>query len=593
MATETTIGNYRVEEMIGRGGMGIVYRARHLTLPREVAIKSIGASAGRDLRRLKSRFEKEAYIQSQLDHPGIVKVYDYIVAEQTYYIVMEYVEGLSLAQVVARQGGPLLLERALDIFEQILVAISCAHTFVYQDQDGKTRRGLVHRDLKPANILITSGDRVKITDFGIVKLVGSENTDTFGTTYGSPQYVSPEQAEGKLLDQRSDIYSLGIILYEMLTGTLPFGGNEENLSRTEILRAHVLRTPRPPTELNPQITPEIERAILRALAKSRDERFETAGEFLRAIRHARGRETGDLPTCETEQPVKHEVGTQEIHGPTFDTGADETGRQKYVTQALGSHICAECGTVAEAGDTHCRRCGHELSTSPSTGRLQQQDVFDAQRKKAHALLLMGAASVLVLAGLIIFYARPAKAPVSGPAVASIESPSPPAPSPKPVPGNPSLLELKPARVTVDSSYDGYGTGPLTDGVFDVREVGGRKYNEGNWASDETPGPHWIELSFDLPVRITAIYVYWGFDRNRFMPSRQVELQVPDEHGSWRSISSLEPGNDYDRTAFEFQPVTTTRARIFQPAQRGPAKRPFVMWVREVKIFVAKEETARP
>src|SRR5687767_781928 len=120
MVTESKVGNYIVGKLIGRGGMGIVYRGRHLTLPREVAIKSINARGGRDLRRLRHRFEREAYIQSQLDHPAIVKIYDYIVAEQTYHIVMEYVEGRSLAQLIASEGRPLPVERALDLFEQIL-----------------------------------------------------------------------------------------------------------------------------------------------------------------------------------------------------------------------------------------------------------------------------------------------------------------------------------------------------------------------------------------------------------------------------------------------------------------------------------------
>ncbi|HEV7857572.1 MAG TPA: serine/threonine-protein kinase, partial [Pyrinomonadaceae bacterium] len=267
MATETIIGSYRIEEIIGRGGMGVVYRGHHTKLPREVAIKSINANTNRDLRRLRHRFEREAYVQSQLDHPGIVKIYDYIVAEQTYYIVMEYVEGRSLALVLAREMSPLPVDRALDIFEQILTAIGCAQTFVYRDQDGSMRRGLIHRDLKPANILIGPDDRVKITDFGIVKLVGSENTDTFGSAYGSPQYVSPEQAEGRQLDQRSDIYSLGIILYEMLTGKPPFDDSEAPLSRTEVLRAQVERPPLPPSQKNPDITPQLEETILRALEK--------------------------------------------------------------------------------------------------------------------------------------------------------------------------------------------------------------------------------------------------------------------------------------------------------------------------------------
>ncbi len=147
-----------------------------------------------------------------------------------------------------------------------------------------------------------------------------------------------------------------------------------------------------------------------------------------------------------------------------------------------------------------------------------------------------------------------------------------------------LLEIKPARVSVDSSYDGYSARPLTDDEWDVRRIAAMKYNEGNWASAETSAPHWIELGFEQPVRLAALYVYWGFDRNRFMPSRRAELQVMDKGGRWQTISRMEPDRDYDRMAFEFAPVSATRVRVFQPAQQGPQNRPFIMWVREVKVF---------
>jgi serine/threonine protein kinase len=590
LATETIIGSYRIEEIIGRGGMGVVYRGHHTKLPREVAIKSINATNNRDLRRLRHRFEREAYVQSQLDHPGIVKIYDYIVAEQTYYIVMEYVHGRSLAQVLAHEMSPLPVDRALDMFEQILMAIGCAQTFVYRDQDGSTRRGLIHRDLKPANILIDPDDRVKITDFGIVKLVGSENTDTFGSAYGSPQYVSPEQAEGRQLDQRSDIYSLGIILYEMLTGKPPFDDGDAPLSRTEVLRAQVERPPLPPSQKNPDITPQLEETILRALEKEPHKRFETATEFLRAIRHARGRDTGDLPDCETEQtPPRAHVGTQEIYDSTSVGHGDETARQTYVTQPIKALICGACGANSAPDDKHCPECGHELNASPATAKLTRQEALVQESKHKVGLWIAVALFTLALIAGIVYYARPASAPVAGPVVSTVESPAPPTLAPTPVPGNPSLVELKPSHIEVDSSFDGYSAAPLTDGEIDVREIARKRYNAGNWASAETPGPHWIEFSFERPVQLTAVYLYWGFDRNRFMPSRHVQLQVPDEHdGEWRSISDLNAGEDYDRTAFEFAPVTITRARIFQPAQQGPANRPFVMWVREVKTYAVKE-----
>ncbi|HEX8098294.1 MAG TPA: protein kinase [Pyrinomonadaceae bacterium] len=583
MATETIIGNYRIEEVIGRGGMGVVYRGRHTTLPREVAVKSINAKETDDLRRLRSRFEKEAYIQSQLDHPGIVKIYDYIVAEQTYYIVMEYVEGRSLAQVLDAECGPLESSRALDIIEQILAAINCAHTFVYRDQDGLTRQGLIHRDLKPANILITPEDRVKITDFGIVKLVGTETTDTFGSGYGTPRYVSPEQAEGRPVDQRSDIYSLGVILYEMLTGSPPFGGDDPPLTRTETLRAHVESPPPRPSEKNPEITPEIERAILRALEKEPDRRFASAEEFWREVRRARGRPTDALPECENRTPVLDRVGTQAVYNPAMETVA-MTSRQDYETQPISVNACASCGASIPPGARHCTRCGQDVSASPSTARLKKGETVNYQKRNLLGLWAAAVLLALALVGTLIFYARQKGATNSNQSAAS---PAPAQASPTPVPPS-DLTELKIARVKVDSSFDGYNAAPLTDGRADVREIAKEKYNKGNWASAETPGAHWIEMEFDGPVRLAAVYVYWGFDRNRFVPSRRVELQTPDDGGAWRTISSIETGSDYDRAAFDFPPVSAARARILQPPRQGPPTRPFVMWVREVKAFAFRD-----
>jgi len=575
LATDTIIGNYRIEERIGRGGMGIVYRGHHLKLPREVAIKSISATSHRDLRHLRSRFEKEAFIQSQLDHPGIVKIYDYIVAEQTYYIVMEFVEGRSLAQLLEREIVPLPVERALDLFEQMLTAIAYAQNFVYQDQDGSSHKGLIHRDLKPANLLITPDDRVKITDFGIVKLVGAEKTNT-GGNYGSPEYVSPEQAEGAPVDPRSDIYALGIILYEMLVGEPPFHDQGGKLSQLEIVRAHIHQPPRPPSQINSQVAPELEAIILRALEKKPENRFASGIEFLRAVRHARGLETGDVlqsVNAPTTAQARTRVGTQEIVSPT----RFEPGRESYLTQPLGAQSCPSCGATTGAGDTHCRQCGHELGGSPATVRLTYQEASEWRRKQSRGLWVAALAFLLALAGTIIYFAvRRDRESKEQPAASASATPEPVA--------SPGLVEIKPARVTVDSSYDGYSSTPLTDDEWDVRRIAAMKYNEGNWASAETNAPHWIELGFDQPIRLAALYVYWGFDRDRFMPSRRAELQVMDERGRWQTISRMEPGRDYDRMAFEFAPVSATRVRVFQPAQQGPSNRPFIMWVREVKVF---------
>jgi len=564
------VGSYVVEGPVGHGGMGVVYRGRHEKLPRIVAIKSINPRGTHDLRRLRHRFEREAYVQAQLDHPGIVKIYDYIVSEQTYYIVMEYVEGSSLAQLIKEHPGGLPTERALDLFEQILDAVSYAHTFAYRDEGGETRRGIVHRDLKPPNIMVAPGDRIKVTDFGIVKLVGAEATDTSKIAYGSPRYVSPEQAAGEQLDQRSDIYSLGVILYEMLAGEPPFGGRAE--------------PPRPPSELNPTVTPAVERVVLRALEKKPERRFNTAADFLRALRRARGREPGTVSSDQAEATAALDAKETAVIGET----TEELLRDPYHTQPIVSEVCPVCGEEVGHDDDACRRCGHDLTASPATSELARQEVAARRGRPGLRLLAFAFALLFLLASLVYLVRRQSfDVPTTGenankPATAVTPSASA-TPAPTPAPGAALLLE---AGVKVDSSFDGYNARPLTDGVTDVRQIKAMRYNHGNWVSAESPEPHWVELDFKRPARVTALYVYWGFDHERYMPSRQLELQAPDGRGDWRTVSTLSPGENFDRAAFEFEPIDAESLRVFQPAQAGPSNRPFVMWLREVQAFGA-------
>ncbi len=591
---EERIGSYVIEEPIGRGGMGVVYKGRHTKLPRVVAIKSIDPHFRRDLRRLRNRFEREAFVQSQLDHPSIVKIYDYVVSEQTYHIVMEFVEGHSLAELLEEQGGQLLpVERALDLFEQILGAVGFAHSFVYRDEKGETRRGMIHRDLKPPNILVAPGDRVKITDFGIVKLAGATEADTSGLVYGSPHYVSPEQAQGKHVDQRSDIYSLGVILYEMLAGKVPFERDAEGkkLKRSEVLNAHVTQSPQPPSEFNTEISPELERAVLRALEKSPERRFDTVFDFWRAIRTARGRDAKDideqrLALDEAEQ--RENVDTGRIAGVT-----GEFGRDGYTTQPMTSAFCDECGTEIGKTDARCRSCGLDVKASPATKNLSRGIIQG--RRKRYVYIIASILFLTVAVGFVLFKnagrekndndvpANAAASPVSTPVANK---------TPVTVPPSVKVRQLQPQSVTVDSSFDGYTAKPLTDGETDVRRISQMRYNLGNWVSAETSEPHFIELAFaDGPRVITSVYIFWGFDKNRFMPSRRVELQSQQPDGSWVKVSEMEPGENFDRGAFSFEPFEAARIRVYQPAQAGPLNRPFVFWVRELQIFGAEKTSA--
>jgi len=402
------VGSYVLEEPVGRGGMGVVYRGRHEKLQRAVAVKSINPKGTHDLRRLRHRFEREAFVQAQLDHPGIVKIYDYIVSEQSYFIVMEYVEGRSLAQVIKENPDGIEPERALDMFEQILSAVSYAHTFTYRDEAGATHHGIVHRDLKPPNIMVTDGDRVKVTDFGIVKLVGAEATDTSKIAYGSPRYVSPEQAAGEQLDQRSDIYSLGVILYEMLTGQPPFGPRGEGKEKwtpTEILRAHRELQPTPPSQSNPSVTQAVEAVVMRALEKKPERRFATAEDFLRALRRARGRATEPEKTSAARVTARADgaKGTGVLGETT-----DELSSDPYHTQPITHEPCPSCGESVGNDGGRCRACGHDLTASPATAELVRQDATTRQGGRGLRLLAVSFALFVLLASLVYLAGRSLK-----------------------------------------------------------------------------------------------------------------------------------------------------------------------------------------
>lgn len=263
------LGSYRIISQIGEGGMATVYKAYQASMDRNVAIKVLPSHLANN-KEFAGRFQQEARIIANLEHPHILPVFDSGESDGISYLVMRYLEAGTLKEKI--ESRPLSLNEIDRIFTQLAEALSYAH-----------ERGVIHRDLKPSNALIDSQGNLFLTDFGIAKLL--ENTSHFtktDTVMGTPAYISPEQAQGQLVDRRSDIYSLGIILYEMVTGRVPFMAD----TPLAVIYKHVNAPLPPPSTIKKDIPPQIEQVILKALAKSPDDRFGSATEFIATWKRA-------------------------------------------------------------------------------------------------------------------------------------------------------------------------------------------------------------------------------------------------------------------------------------------------------------------
>jgi serine/threonine-protein kinase len=267
------LGNFLIERKIGSGGMGTIYVAIDTMLNRKVALKIIHPELSHNS-RLMELFKVEAKMQAQMNHPNIVTIFYFNKIKDECVIVMEYVDGTSLKEIL-RGGTRFSVMEAVNIFKQVLRGLHYAHS-----------RNIIHRDIKPANILVTKDKRIKLSDFGIAKILGTAEIEQDGMVMATPCYTSPEIIQGKEVDSRSDLYSVGVTFYEMLTGTAPF--NCQSSSDRELQRQHLKAIPQPPSRLNPEIGPRMDAFILKVLEKRPENRFQSAGEMLMELDQEEG-----------------------------------------------------------------------------------------------------------------------------------------------------------------------------------------------------------------------------------------------------------------------------------------------------------------
>ena len=317
-------GRYEIGELLGRGGMAEVHMGRDTRLGRTVAVKMLRPDMARDP-SFQTRFRREAHSAASLNHPAVVAVYDTgedeFAGNPVPYIVMEYVEGSTLRELIS-SGNRLVPERALEITDGVLAALAYSH-----------QQGIVHRDIKPANVMLTRSGDVKVMDFGIARAVadnGATMTQT-SAVIGTAQYLSPEQARGEQVDARSDIYSTGCLLYELLTGRPPFVGD----SPVSVAYQHVREEPVPPSRIDPDVPRNADAIVLKALTKDREDRYQTADEMRRDIAAAQAGRTIVPPAVPMDATQAIDRNTVLAGTGTYPAATDPERREGRGGRAFG------------------------------------------------------------------------------------------------------------------------------------------------------------------------------------------------------------------------------------------------------------------